>query len=58
MNYSTSGATWKLKHCLDQTLKQMNFDPELAHDFTILATPDNTNRKRVLISIELRSRND
>ena len=60
MNYSTSGATWKMKLCLDQTLQQMGFDPEYAHDFTILATGDNINRKRVLIAIEPKApiRND
>lgn len=55
MNFSTSGSSSKLKNCLDQTFKQMGFDPEIAHDFTILTTGDNINRKRILISIEPRA---
>jgi len=55
MNFSTSGSSSKLKNCLDQSLKQMGYDPDYAHDFTILSTGDNINRKRIIISIEPRS---
>ena len=33
----------------------MGYDPDYAHDFTILSTGDNINRKRIIISIEPRS---